>query len=294
MRKPTLPLEELMETGHLACQGCGATLAMRYVLKALGSNTVINIPACCWAVIPGVFPYKNLNVPVLFNAFECSAATASGIRRGFKKKGLDNINVVAFAGDGGTADIGIQALSGAADRNEDIFYVCYDNEAYMNTGIQRSGATPKGAWTTTTPGGKKNYYEFSPKKNVPMIMIAHKIPYVATCTVAFPEDLIAKFNRAKKIRGLKYIHILSPCPPGWRAISEKTIELSRLAVYSQIFPLYEYFDGKFHLQKIGKKVPVQDYFIHQGRFAHLTSEMIEQIQSEIDANWEWLNSLNAK
>ncbi len=169
--KLSIPEREIMRPGHLACQGCGATLAMRYFLKALGPKTMFAIPACCWSVIDGPFPYSTIGVPLLHSLFEASSATASGMRAGLKMLKKDDINVVAWGGDGSTFDIGIQALSGAAERNEDIIYVCYDNEAYMNTGIQRSGATPYGAWTTTTP---VNNFKDSPKKAINAIIMAIK------------------------------------------------------------------------------------------------------------------------
>ncbi|MFQ5798990.1 MAG: thiamine pyrophosphate-dependent enzyme, partial [Bacteroidota bacterium] len=182
-----LPETELLRPGHLACPGCGATLAMRYALKALGAQTVLVIPACCWSVIDGPVPYSATAVPLYHAAFETAAATATGVKAGLDVQADTETNVVAWAGDGGTFDIGLQALSGAAERNEDIIYFCYDNEAYMNTGIQRSSATPFGAWTTTTP---KESLKREHKKNIIEILAAHRIPYIATATVAFPEDFI--------------------------------------------------------------------------------------------------------
>ena len=197
--------DELLLNGHVACQGCGGALAMRLALKALGENTVITIPACCWTIISGDVLYHALKVPVFHTAFETAAITASGLKAGLRIKGKEDTTVMAWAGDGGTFDIGIQALSGAAERNEDIIYAVYDNEAYMNTGIQRSSATPWGAWTTTTP---VRHPEDKPKKNIMEIMAAHGIPYAATATPAYPEDLIRKFKKAKEIKGMRFIHIL--------------------------------------------------------------------------------------
>ncbi|MHB8055576.1 MAG: thiamine pyrophosphate-dependent enzyme, partial [Candidatus Aminicenantales bacterium] len=182
----SLPEEELVGSGNLACQGCGANLALRYVLKAFGKRTVICIPACCWAVIDGAFPHSCMGIPVYHCAFETAASTATGVKAGLEMVGDAETQVIAWAGDGGTFDIGLQALSGAAERNEDILYVCYDNEAYMNTGIQRSSATPTGAWTTTTP---VKFPKNQPKKDIDAIMAAHRIPYQATASIAFPEDL---------------------------------------------------------------------------------------------------------
>jgi len=185
----TLPREELMSSGHLACQGCGATLAMRYALKAVGQKTILCIPACCWSVIDGPFPHSSLDVPIYHCAFETAASSASGVRAGLDMVGDKETTVMAWAGDGGTFDIGIQALSGAAERNEDFIYACYDNEAYMNTGIQRSSATPLGAWTTTTP---VKHYKKERKKDIIGIMAAHSIPYIATASIAYPEDMVKK------------------------------------------------------------------------------------------------------
>src|SRR5512136_2550717 len=188
---------ELMYSGHLACAGCGATIAMRYALKALGDDTVIVLPACCWSIIGGPFPYAAVKVPMIHTAFETGASTASGVKAGLDMRGEPDTTVAAWAGDGGTFDIGLQALSGAAERNEDIIYVCYDNEAYMNTGIQRSSATPWGAWTTTTPVKTPKSH---PKKDMIGILAAHHIPYAATSTVAHPVDLIEKVRKAKATR----------------------------------------------------------------------------------------------
>ena len=208
-----LPEEELLLQGHVACPGCGASLSMRYALKALGKQTVVVIPACCWSIIAGPFPYSSLEVPIYHTAFETTGALCSGVRAALQILGKKDITVMGWAGDGGTFDIGIQALSGAVERNEDFIYVCYDNEAYMNTGIQRSSATPWLAWTTTTPTA---HPKDEPKKDIVAIMAAHRIPYVATATVGFPEDMIRKFRKARSIRGAKFLHLLSPCPPGRR------------------------------------------------------------------------------
>ena len=289
MRKLTIPEEEYMLPGHTACLGCGATIAMRYVLKALGENTILSIPACCWAVIPGVYPRRTLKVPLLYTAFEVTGAAISGIREALNALGKEDVNVVGFAGDGGTADIGLQALSAAAERGHNVFYIMYDNEAYMNTGIQRSGSTPMGAWTTTTPGGKKRMYKWEPKKSVAEIMVAHNIPYVATATIAYPEDMISKLRRAKEMKGPKFIQILSPCPTGWRYSPDKTVEISRLAVQTNLFPLYEVINGKYRISiKPKQPKPIKEYLKLQGRFRHLTEEEIEKIQEHVNANWKAL------
>ena len=281
-----VPEGELMSSGHLACPGCGATLSMRLALKALGPKTIVSMPACCWSVIDGPFPYSSLAVPLYHTAFETAAACASGIRAALDAKGDKETTVLAWAGDGGTFDIGIQALSGAAERNDDLIYVCYDNEAYMNTGIQRSSATPFRAWTTTTPASSP---KGEPKKNMVEIMAAHRIPYVATATAAFPEDLVAKVTKAKGIRGTRFIHILSPCPPGWKSQNDASIRLTRLAVESKIFPLYEIEDGvRYRLTYQPKGVPVNEYIKQQDRFRHLKEKDIAEIQRNVEQEWERL------
>ena len=275
-----------MSSGHLACQGCAAANAMRYALKALGPKTILVMPACCWAVIDGPFPHSAVKVPVFHTAFETAASTASGIRAGLAMKGDDETTVLAWAGDGGTFDIGLQALSGAAERNDDIIFACYDNEAYMNTGIQRSSATPKGAWTTTTPFG---HTEEHPKKRILDIMAAHRIPYMATTTVAYPEDVIEKFRKAKEIRGMKFIHIFAPCPTGWKSPPEMSIELARLAAQTRMFPLVEVFGGReYHVRTDLPVKPVSEYLKMQGRFGRLTDEQIAVIQSQVDDEWNEL------
>ncbi|MFQ6103355.1 MAG: 3-methyl-2-oxobutanoate dehydrogenase subunit beta [Candidatus Glassbacteria bacterium] len=279
-----IPDDELMGSGHLACAGCGATLAMRFVLKALGPKTVLTIPACCWSVIDGPMPHSCLTVPLYHTAFETAAASAAGIRAALTMKGDTETTVVAWAGDGGTFDIGIQALSACAERNEDIIYVCYDNEAYMNTGIQRSSATPWGAWTTTTP---EEFPKENHKKQIVEILAAHWIPYVATASVAFPEDLVRKVKKARAIRGTRFIHILSPCPPGWRAASDMSVTLTHLAVLTRAFPLYEVEEGvRYRLNYIpARELPIEAYIKNQGRFKHLTNEQIEFIQKRVDLEW---------
>lgn len=279
----SLPETELLGSGHLGCQGCGATLAMRYALKALGERTIVVIPACCWTILAGPFPHSALKVPVLHTAFETAAVTAAGVRTALDLKGDEETTVMAWAGDGGTFDIGIQALSGAAERNDDILYVCYDNEAYMNTGIQRSSATPQGAWTTTTPESKGE-----PKKDIMGIMEAHGIPYAATASIAFPDDLVRKVQKASGIRGMKFIHLLSPCPPGWKIPAELSVELARRAVESRVFPLYEIEQGRYVLSPMPESRPLRDYLEPQGRFRDLEEDKLEAIESMVSANWQRL------
>ncbi len=284
--KDHIPREELLNSGHLACPGCGASLAMRYALKALGKKTMVVIPACCWSIIAGPFPQSSLGVPLFHTAFETAAAVASGIKAALEARGDEETTVLAWAGDGGTFDIGIQALSGAAERNDDIIYICYDNEAYMNTGIQRSSATPWGAWTTTTPSKTPKSRE---KKNIMEIMAGHRIPYAATAAVAYPIDFIEKVKKAKGMRGTKFIHLLSPCPPGWKSAAEESIMLTRMAVQSRIFPLYEIENGvEYKISIEHKGIPIYDYIRKQGRFRHLSDEEIKIIQERVNEEWDRL------
>ncbi len=279
-----LPEQELLYPGHVACPGCGASLSMRYALKALGEQTLVIIPACCWSIIAGPFPYSSLKTPIYHTAFETTGAVASGVSAALKALGKKGITVMGWAGDGGTFDIGIQALSGAAERNEDFIYVCYDNEAYMNTGVQRSSATPWLAWTTTTPVA---HPKDEPKKDIVAIMAAHRIPYAATATISYPEDMIRKFKKAQSIRGAKFIHLLSPCPPGWRSEASDTIRLTRLAVQAKVFPLYEVKRGRQYEVTVWpeRETSVREYMRLQGRFRHLTEEQIRMVQEEVDENW---------
>ena len=215
------PLQrDLFTPGHLGCPGCGAALAMKQVLSALGEDTIVVMPAGCWSTLIGVYPYSCLDVPVISVAFETTAATAAGIKASLEIQGNDHTTVMGWAGDGGTFDIGFQALSGAAERNDDIIYVCYDNEAYMNTGIQRSSATPAGGWTTTTPGSALKTQK---KKNIMDIMAAHRIPYAASASISHPEDLKRKLDQARGMKGLRFIHLFASCPTGWRSAPEMSI-----------------------------------------------------------------------
>ncbi len=284
--KRVFPNEEYMVSGHLACSGCGATLAMRYTLKAIGERVIIVLPASCWSMIAGVFPYSSLRVPVYHVAFETAASTATGVKAGLEMKGDIATTVLAWAGDGGTFDIGLQALSGAAERNEDFIYVCYDNEAYMNTGIQRSSATPLLTWTTTTPFQQT---KAEAKKDIMEIMAAHRIPYAATASIAFPEDLFHKMKKAKEIKGFRFVHILSSCPTGWRLPSQLSIKVSRLAVLTRIFPLYEIENGERYFINLKPEFrSVKEYLELQGRFSHLTEEEMKVIQMNVEKNWQRL------
>ncbi len=287
MKKFEIPSTENLGHGHLACAGCGAAVAMRLTLKALGEKTVMIIPASCWSIIPGAWPFSSMRIPVVHAGFVTAGATASGVRAALDIRGHRDTVVTVWAGDGGTFDIGIQALSGAAERNEDFIYICNDNEAYMNTGTQRSSATPWYAWTTTTP---THHPKEDQKKDIMAIMADHHIPYAATATIAYPEDLLSKIEKARQIRGTRFIHLLTTCPPGWKIPSEFSVRLSRLAVRSRVFPLYEIQNGKYVLQEESKKdrVPVREYLRLQGRFSHLRNPEVDNIQKLIDERWEGL------
>jgi len=277
---------ELMLSGHVGCPGCGAAIAMRFFLKAMGEKIVIVLPACCWSIIAGPYPQSTLKTPIIHCAFETAASTASGVRAALDMLGDTETKVVAWAGDGGTFDIGFQALSGAVERNEDFLYVCYDNEAYMNTGIQRSSSTPYGAWTTTTPG---HDWKKMRKKNIVEALVAHRIPYVATASIAFPDDLIRKAQKAKEIKGSRFLHIYASCPTGWRIPSEMSVKIARMAVQTNIFPLYEVEDGKnYTINYKPREYLVREYFRLQGRFRHLTDHDLDQIQDMVDEDWQRL------
>ena len=277
---------EYMYSGHVGCPGCGAAIAMRFTLKALGDKTIVVLPACCWSIIAGPYPQSTLKVPVIHSAFETGGAVASGVRAALDVKGDSETTVVTWAGDGGTFDIGFQALSGAVERNEDFIYVCYDNEAYMNTGVQRSSSTPYGAWTTTTPGQD---WKKMRKKNIVEALVAHRIPYAATANIAFPEDLVRKVQKAKGLKGSKFIHIYASCPTGWRIPSEMSVKIARMAVQTNIFPLYEVEDGiKYTINYKPKEYLVREYFKLQGRFRYLTDRDLDQIQEMVNEDWELL------
>ncbi|HDZ17046.1 MAG TPA: pyruvate synthase subunit beta [archaeon] len=290
--------EEYFLPGNSCCAGCGLEIALRWAMKALGPKTVLVTPASCLNVVVGLWPKTASTFPFINMAFAAGAAAATGVSAAFKAKdyrfpgkGWDEITTITFAGDGGTADIGLQGLSGAAERNSDQIYVCYDNEAYMNTGIQRSSSTPHGAITTTTTLGKERF-----KKNLPAIMAAHDIPYIATCSISEPLDLYDKFKKAKAIKGCRYIHILAPCPPGWGYQSEESIELARLAVKTGSWILYEVEDGLMKLSKKSnilldptKRASLIDYLSKQKRFSKLSEKDLIKLQERIDHNWDQIN-----
>ena len=284
--------KENFAQGNRACVGCAEALAVRLACKALGDNTIIAMATGCMEIVSSQLPYTSWDVPWIHTLFENTAAVASGIEAGLKainRKGRgpsQKVQVVAFAGDGGTADIGIQALSGALERRHNFLYICVDNEAYMNTGIQRSSATPYGASTTTSPAGKVSIGQVTWKKNMPAIVAAHNIPYIATACPSYPFDLMDKVAKGAAIDGPAYIHILSVCPIGWRSASDLSIRIGRLAVETGIFPLYEVENGEYKLSVHPPKLkPVQDYLKLQGRFRHLSEETVTEIQRRVDKEY---------
>ncbi len=288
----TLPEKEYALPGNRACVGCGLSLAYRHGLKALGEKTMLTVPASCLTVLQGMYPVSSMQVPCLNTAFETTAASASGLVAGLKALGKNDITVVGWAGDGGTADIGIQALSGAAERRTNFIYVCYDNEGYMNTGSQRSGSTPMGVVTSTSLMGKLEH-----KKDMTRIMAAHDIPYVVTVSPSYPTDLYDKFMKAREIEGTRYIHILVPCPPGWGYDPKDTIKMGKMAILCGMFDLYEIIDGKLTFYgpslKIAdgsrKREPVEPYIRAQSRFNGIAQETIDELQAWVDQKWEMYN-----
>ncbi len=289
-----LPKEEYLLSGTTSCIGCGATLSLRLALRILGKRTVLVIPANCTSIIQGQYPRTTFKIPVLNVAFASSAAVASGLVAALKIRGIEGVNVVVWAGDGGTADIGLQALSGAAQRQENMLYICYDNEGYMNTGVQESGATPFGAWTSNSPSGKRLF-----KKDMPFIMMEHKIPYIATANVSYPQDFIRKLRKALTHVGLKYIHVYSACPPGWRIPPDETINIGRLAVETGAWALFEIENSTFHLtgpsvnilnQK--RRKPIEEYLRIQGRYRKITDEDMKILKELIDDSWKRYSELH--
>lgn len=283
-----LTAEEFVYPGNRACSGCTLSILYRIGLKALGRDCIFVVPPSCLTVMQGLFPVSATQMPVLNGTFASTAAMATGVRAAMKRLGKKT-QVVAWAGDGGTSDIGIQALSGALERQEDIIYICYDNEAYMNTGVQRSGTTPQGGLTTTTPySGKKEN-----SKNIPDIIAAHNPAYIATCSASYPLDFHDKLLKAKQISGLKYIHIQTPCPPGWGCDERMTVKIGRMAVESGLFELYEIENGIKQLSEPSRKLlkksnqrPVTDYLSVQTRFKALTEEHVAAMQARVDKRWE--------
>ena len=276
--------------GHKACAGCGGSLAVRIALKTLGKNAVAVLPAGCMSAVGFNFPQLCFANNAIISTFAGTASMLTGVEAGLRAQGIKDFTAVGFAGDGGTADIGIQALSGAIDRNDDIIYICYDNEAYMNTGIQKSSLTSFGAKTTTTPAGKNIRGNLRPKKNMFEIVAAHGIPYAATASVGYLNDFINKVHKASTIRGTKYIHIIAPCPTGWGIETDETVEIAKEVVDNGLWYLAEYENGEFTLNHKPKEfTDIKAYLKKQGRFRHLTDEDIEYIEESRDKKWEYIN-----
>ncbi len=290
--KEVLSMPELIYPGHAACAGCSSSLGLRYALKALGEDVIMSIPACCTSVWQGPYPKSAIGVPVLNIAFAAAASAASGISAAMEVKGKDT-TVLAWAGDGGSVDIGLATISGAAERNDNMIYVCYSNESYSNTGVQKSGATPPGARTTTTPFGRVG----SPK-DISLIMWTHHLPYVATANTSYPRDFIEKLQKAKQMKGFKFIYLLAPCAVGWRFPAEKTIEVGKLAVETGAQILWEAVDGDIEISNLSKKyedpekrTPLEEYLKYQGRFKGIDDSLILAYKNYIDYQWSIVTSL---
>jgi len=295
---------DLFLSGHRACAGCVPATVLRLVMKATRGPTIVTEATGCMEVVSAIYPYTSWATPWLHTAFETAAANASGIEAALKimkKKGKvkqEQVDVIAFAGDGGTYDIGFQALSGAVERGHDFLFVLYDNEAYMNTGIQRSGGTPHGASTTTTPAGKAVPGKLQYKKPIAEIMVAHDMPYVATASPYYWRDLLTKVRKGLEVEGPAFLHVLAPCPRGWRSDPAKSMEYSKLAVETCVFPLWESVNGQCQLSVPSrlvalapqKKKPVTDYLRGQGRFRHMFGpqgkKLLEEMQIITDEKWQ--------
>jgi pyruvate ferredoxin oxidoreductase beta subunit len=295
--KNRVPVEEFVAEGHSFCTGCGEVLALRLACKALGRNVIIGNATGCIEICTSPLPVTSWRVPWIHTLFENTAAVISGSEAGLRilmKKGKmpeKDIKCVAVAGDGGTSDIGMQALSGALERRHDFLYLCFDNEAYMNTGIQRSSATPYGASTTTAPAGKFSIGQTTWKKNLPEIAVAHNIPYVATASPGYPFDLMKKVKKGAEVNGPAYVHLLSPCPTGWRSPSNLSVKLGKLAVETAIFPLYEVENGRYKLNVDPAKLkPVEEYLKPQGRFRHLLEAEVKEIQEHVNEEYARLKA----
>jgi pyruvate ferredoxin oxidoreductase beta subunit len=283
-----LPTTEHILPGNRACAGCALGIGLRSILKALDGKCIMTVPASCLTVMGGMYPTSSVKVPWLNVAFPGAAASAAGLAAGLRATGrAGEVTVLAMAGDGGTADIGLQGLSGAAERNDDFIYVCYDNEAYMNTGTQRSGSTPAGARTTTTTLGKREN-----PKDVPRIMEAHGIPYVASTSAVYPDDVYDKLVKARGISGLRYVHMNTPCPSGWGFDPKDSVRLGQLAVDCGLVVLYEVERGAFRLTgrsrvlaRRGNRKPVADYVAGQARFKGIAAEEVAGVQAWVDRRW---------
>ena len=275
--------------GNRLCPGCALSLAYRHILKALDGQVIVTVPASCLTVLHGMYPVTSVTVPCVNTPFASTGASASGLVAGLKATGKKGLTVVAIAGDGGTHDIGIQALSGAAERQTDFIYICYDNEGYMNTGNQRSGSTPPGAISGTTPILGKQQHQ----KDITAIMEAHGIPYIATANASYPLDLYEKVKKAKAMKGTRFIHVFIPCPPGWRFPFSDTIKIGELAVQTAWSVLYEIENGVFRLTSASESLarkgnlkPVREFIAEQGRFKNITEEQLNELQKRVNTRWQ--------
>ena len=298
IKAKSIPQFEALASGHRGCQGCGEVLAMRMALKAIGEEMIVVSATGCMEVITTPFPQTAWNVPWMHVAFENASAVGSGVVAALKvlqRKGRyrgKNTKVVIVGGDGGTSDIGFQSLSGALERGHDFVYICFDNEAYMNTGIQRSSSTPVGAWTTTSPIGSCSEGKKDAKKDLVAIVADHGVPYVATATPAHHLDLMNKVKRAANTPGPAFIHVFCPCPTGWKMPTSSAIDVCKLAVKTNIYPLYEVIDGRYELKSSNRKpLPVKEYLSGQGRFRHLSAEQVEMVQRDVDMRYQKLVAL---
>jgi len=280
-----IDMDKLFYSGHTSCAGCPEAIAIRHILKASGKNTVVINATGCAEIVSSQYPTTSWGVNYIHVAFENAGAVASGVESALKKLGK-KMNVIALAGDGGTFDIGFQALSGMVDRGHNVLYICLDNECYANTGIQRSSATPYAAWTTTSPAGKKSIGNQTFKKPIVEMIAAQGAPYAATSSVAYPNDIENKVKKALRIKGPKFLLVHCPCPLAWRFDNSKTIEVAKLAIETGMWVIYEIENGKLriNMKPSGKKV--EEYLRIQGRFKHLTEREIEKIQKKVDEDWK--------
>lgn len=284
----TLPDEEYF-VGHKGCGGCGGTLVLRWTLKALGPRCHLVIPAGCMSAVSFIYPQMALGVNAMIAPFAATGAVLSGIAAVIRARGITDMPVVGFAGDGATADIGLQSLSGALDRREKIIYICYDNEAYMNTGVQRSGATPVGARTTTSPSGRVTFA--AAKKDLVRIAAAHGIPYAASASAGHPADFLRKLDRARRIEGPSFLHVFAPCPTGWGCAADSTADLGRSVVETGLWPLVEWDHGVVKINRQPKTfAPLETYLNGQARFARLSAEDETRITLERDRAWAALRA----
>jgi pyruvate ferredoxin oxidoreductase beta subunit len=281
--------KEYLLPGNRLCPGCALSLAYRHILKAFEGQVIVTVPASCLTVLHGMYPVTSVTVPCVNTPFATTGASAAGLVAGLKALGKKGLTVLAMAGDGGTHDIGIQSLSGAAERKSDFVYICYDNEGYMNTGNQRSGSTPLGAISGTTPIlGKQQT-----PKDITAIMEAHALPYIATANACYPLDLYEKVRKAREIKGTRFMHVFTPCPPGWRFPYSDTIRIGQLAVETGWDILYEVEGGVFRLTSASESIarrgnlkPLKEFISQQGRFRNITEEQINELQEAVNVRWK--------